>query len=144
MKSFACLALISAFASAEDCSFYQNLGCTGGDVTKNPADWANRSFQTYLPGSDLYKEEYEGLGRVMCYNHIKYDDESKTSATVTARCRQHSSITDLSFDWNNEGFSGKDTYSVDSSFDSSLTLQVKANDGSTDYTITLEPVDFIW
>lgn len=113
-------------------------------MTTNPADWADRSFQTYLPGSDLYKEEYEGLGRVMCYNHIKYDDAARTSATVTARCRQHSSITDLTYNWNGEDFSASDSYSVDSSFDSTLTLQVKANDGSTDYTITLEPVSFVW
>ena len=64
-------ALIAATASAQtDCSYFYNLQCTSGSVTTNPADWANRSFQTWLPGSDKYKPEYEGLGRVMCYNHI--------------------------------------------------------------------------
>lgn len=80
----------------------------------------------------------------MCYNHIQYDDDSRTSATVTARCRQHSSITDLTYNWNAEDFSSSDSYQVDSSFSEPLTLVVKANDGSTDYTITLEPVSFVW
>ena len=71
MKSFACAALMSVMALADDdCSYFQGLQCTSGDQTTNPDDWAERSFQTYLPGSDLYKDEYEGLGRVMCYNHI--------------------------------------------------------------------------
>ena len=80
----------------------------------------------------------------MCYNHIKYNDSSLTSATVTARCRSHSSIGDLSYNWNNEGYSGNDSYSSDKSFDGALTLQVKGNDGSKDFTISLEPVDFAW
>ena len=143
MKSFACATLLSAFASADDCSYFYDLGCSSGDVTTNPDDWAERSFQTYLPGSDLYKEEYEGLGRVMCYNHIQYDD-TRTNATVTARCRQHSSITELTYNWNDEGFAAADSYSVDGQMNTPLTLQVKANDGTTDYTITLEPVSFIW
>ncbi len=63
-------ALIASMATAVDCSYFYNLGCTSGSATTNPPDWADRSFQTYLPGSAHYKEEYAGLGRVMCYNHI--------------------------------------------------------------------------
>ena len=63
---------------------------------------------------------------------------------MTARCRKHSSITELTYNWNGEDFAAADSYSVDSGMDSPLTLQVKANDGTTDYTITLEPVSFIW
>ena len=37
-------ALISVLATADDCSWFQDLGCTAGDVTTNPTDWADRSF----------------------------------------------------------------------------------------------------
>jgi len=80
----------------------------------------------------------------MCYNHIQYTDASRQSATVTARCRQHNSVTSLEYNWNGEGFQGDDTYTIDSSFADALSLTVKANDGTTDYTITLEPVNFMW
>ena len=79
----------------------------------------------------------------MCYNHLQYD-ESRTSATVTARCRQHSSIVDIQYNWNGEGYQSSDSYDVDSSFADTLTLDVKVNDGTTDYSITLEPLNFIW
>ncbi len=102
MKSFTAASVIAVAAFADDCSYYYNLGCSSGDVTTNPPDWADRSFQTYLPGSDKYQEQYEGLGRVMCYNHIKYD-ESRSSATVTARCRTHNSVQSVSYNWNGEG-----------------------------------------
>jgi len=63
---------------------------------------------------------------------------------VTARCRKHKSVTSLQYNWNGEGFNSKDSYSVGSSFSNALTLYFKANDGTNDYTITLEPVNFIW
>jgi hypothetical protein len=38
----------------DDCSFFQNLGCTGGTDTRYPDDWADRAFQTWLPGSEKH------------------------------------------------------------------------------------------
>ena len=88
----------------QDCSSFQGeMGCRSGQETKNPADWAQRSFQTPLPGDPYYKPAYQGLGRVMCYNNIKYNS-GRTSATVEVRCRQHSSITKVQYNFNNEGF----------------------------------------
>jgi alpha-amylase len=46
------------------------MGCASGSTTTYPADWSNRSFQTFLKGDAYYKPEYEGLGRVMCYPAI--------------------------------------------------------------------------
>jgi hypothetical protein len=87
----------------DDCSnFNGNLGCTDGQQTRYPDDWSKRSFQTFLkdgPDAALYKDEYEGLGRVMCYNQIVYSKD-KSSATVSAKCRQHDSITKLEYNWN--------------------------------------------
>jgi hypothetical protein len=57
------------------------MGCRSGQETKNPADWAHRSFQTFLPGDHNYKPEYESLGRVMCYSNIKYSS-GRDSANV--------------------------------------------------------------
>jgi hypothetical protein len=75
--SFSTSLLVSAVAASgflhdNDCSYFYDLQCSSGDATTNPPEWADRSFQTYLPGSAKYKEEYEGLGRVMCYNQITY------------------------------------------------------------------------
>lgn len=67
------LGLISyaSFAALEDCSSFQNeMGCKSGTQTTNPPEWAERSFQTFLPGDPNYKPEFEGLGRVMCYTAI--------------------------------------------------------------------------
>mgnify|MGYP000123771809 CR=1 FL=1 len=130
-------------ARADDCDWFQDLGCSSGDATTNPPEWADRAFQTYLPGSDLYQEQFAGLGRVMCYNHIQYT-EDRQSATVTARCRQHDSVSSLEYNWNDEGFQGENTRTVDSSFSDALSLSVKASDGSTDFTIDLEPLNFVW
>lgn len=53
------LLMSSHKAMAEDCSnFNGEMGCTGGQVTRNPDDWANRSFQTFLPGDEQYKDAY--------------------------------------------------------------------------------------
>ena len=46
------------------------MGCKSGTQTTNPPEWAERSFQTFLPGDPNYKPEFEGLGRVMCYTAI--------------------------------------------------------------------------
>jgi len=69
-NSIVLAALLAALASADDCSFFQGLGCTSGSATNNPADWVNRSFQTPLPDSPNYKDGMQGYGRVVCYNRI--------------------------------------------------------------------------
>lgn len=138
-KNFTAL-LLAATAYAQtntDCSYFYNLQCQSGDATTNPADWAERSFQTYLPGSDKYQPQYEGLGRVMCYNNITYSSD-RSSATVEARCRQHSSVGSLSYNWNNEGFTSSSTYTASSALgDKPLSCVVKATDNDgVEYTIT--------
>ena len=70
MKSYFVAAVMAVSAFADDCSWFQNLQCTSGDQTKNPDDWADRAFQTPLQSSTLYQDSFQGLGRVMCYNHI--------------------------------------------------------------------------
>ena len=143
-KSFTVATLLAAAVSADDCSYFQNLGCTSGSVTTNPADWVNRSFQTPLPGSPNYNESYQGYGRVVCYNNIVYGSD-KQSAKVEARCRQHESITSLQYNWNGEGFTSNSTYSLSNSFANALTLVVKAIDGSgKEFTISPEAPNFIW
>ena len=142
----AVIAALLAPALAEDCSYFYNLGCADGTVTTNPADWANRSFQTWLPesGSENYREGYQGLGRVTCYNNIIYNS-SRTSADVEARCRTHSSITSLEYNWNGEGFTDSNLRHLDSSFIDALSLTVRANDGNGNhYTIDLESPNFMW
>ena len=82
------------------------MGCSGGDVTKNPESWGpDRSFQTWLSStkSGNYKESYEGLGRVMCFNKIGYAADRK-SATVEATCRFHKSIEKMEYNWNGAGY----------------------------------------
>ena len=81
----------------------------------------------------------------MCYNNIQYTSD-RSSATVEARCRQHSSIKSLSYNWNNAGFVSSSTFAAGSSLGSNaLTLTVKAtdNDGQ-EFIITQEPINFIW
>lgn len=97
------LGLISyaTFAKLEDCSSFQGeMGCRSGQEVHNPPDWADRSFQTFLPGDPYYKPEFEGLGRLMCYSSIKYA-AGRGSADVTIKCRQHSSITKVQYNFNN-------------------------------------------
>jgi len=121
------------------------VGCTSGTATTNPPDWAERSFQTWLPGSPNYKPEYEGLGRIMCYNNIQYSTD-RTSATVEARCRIHNFIQKVYYNWNNEGFVSSNTYHAGSGLGTNaLSLEVKATDNDgVDYMITMEPLHFIW
>lgn len=132
----------------DDCSnFNGGVGCTDGQQTRYPDDWSKRSFQTFLkdgPDAALYKDEYEGLGRVMCYNQIVYAADRK-SATVTAQCRKHDSITKLEYNWNGAGFVEDETFSVASDVTDALTLIVKATDGDgKEFTITMEPTNFVW
>jgi hypothetical protein len=62
-----------------DCSnFNGDTGCTSGTQTRYPDEWSKRSFQTFLkdgPDSHMYKPEYEGLGRVMCFNKVTYSSD---------------------------------------------------------------------
>lgn len=126
----------------DDCSnFNGDVGCTGGQQTRYPDEWSKRSFQTFLkdgPDAHLYKPEYEGLGRIMCFNDIVYSADRK-SANVSAKCRQHDSIVKLEYNFNNEGFQSNATYAVNSSFSDALSLVVKATDGDgKEFTITQE------
>ena len=92
----------------------------------------------------MYKPEYEGLGKVMCFNNIVYSAD-RSSATVEAKCRQASDVTSLSYAWNGADYSDKASFSADSSLaDKELTLSVKADTGDQSYEITVQPVNFIW
>ena len=123
------ISLVAGFASAsysghggygeevippkDDCNnFNGDMGCKDGQQTRYPDDWSKRSFQTFLkdgPDSHMYKPEYEGLGRVMCYNKVSYTADRK-SATVEAKCRQHDSITKVQYNWNGSGFTDTNTF----------------------------------
>jgi hypothetical protein len=103
MKSLIIAALLGVSLAQSDCSYYQNLQCTSGQQTNNPVEWADRVFQTPLASASDYQSSYEGRGRIVCYNNIVYSHD-RLSATVEARCRQHSSIVDVKYNWNNEGF----------------------------------------
>ena len=132
----------------DDCSnFNGNVGCTDGEQTRYPDDWAKRSFQTFLkdgPDAHMYKDEYEGLGRVMCFNQVVYAADKK-SATITAKCRQHDSITELQYNWNGAGFVADETFEVDESVKEEVSLVVKAIDGDKkEFTITMEPTNLVW
>ena len=63
----------------DDCSnFNGNVGCTDGQQTRYPDEWSKRSFQTFLkdgPDARMYKPEYEGLGRVMCFPNVVYSSD---------------------------------------------------------------------
>lgn len=142
-KSFIA-ATLAATSLAGDCSYFQNLGCQSGDVTTNPSDWVDRSFQTPLPGTPNWKESYQGMGRIVCFNNIIYNSD-RTSAEVEAKCRQHSSIGKVEYNWADSGFQSSSKHSLDSSFDKALTLVVKAtdNDGN-EFTVQPESPNFIW
>lgn len=132
----------------DDCSnFNGHVGCTSGDQTRYPDDWSKRAFQTFLkdgPDAHMYKDEYEGLGRVMCFNKITYASDRK-SATVEAVCRKHDSVTDLAFNWNGAGYVSDNTFKADGSVSDEVTLTVKATDGDgKEYTITVQPVNLVW
>lgn len=67
------------------------------------------------------------MGRIVCYNNIIYSSDRR-SAEVEARCRQHSSIAKVEYNWAGKGFTGSSTHSLDSSFKDALTVVVKATD----------------
>ena len=97
----------------DDCSnFNGHVGCTDGQQTRYPDDWSNRAFQTFMKdGVDahMYRPEYEGLGRIMCFNKVTYAGD-RQSAKVEATCRQHKSITEVQYNWNGQGFSGESSF----------------------------------
>ena len=74
----------------DDCSnFNGHVGCTSGSQTRYPDDWSKRAFQTFRkdgPDAHMYKEEYEGLSHVMCFNKVNYSNDRR-SAKIEARCR---------------------------------------------------------
>lgn len=84
------------------------------------------------------------MGRVFCYNHIKYSTD-RSSAEVEARCRQHSSITKMEYNWNGKGYKSDSTYLVDQNMKDALSLTVKATDNEgTEFTVSLESPNFMW
>jgi len=101
----------------DDCSnFNDHTGCTDGQQTRYPDDYGKRAFQTFLKDgvdSHMYRPEYEGLGRVMCFNNVVYSSD-KSSATVTATCRKQESITKMEYNWNGAGFTENDTFAAGS------------------------------
>ena len=119
-------------AYGDDCSnFNGHVGCKGGQDTRYPDEWSNRAFQTFLPeGVDahMYKPEYEGLGRVMCYNQAVYTP-NRQSATLHAKCRKHDSIVKMQYKWGEAEFSEESSHKAESSLSEALTLIVKATDG---------------
>ena len=125
------LITFTQYAAAVDCSSFQpEMGCRSGQETRNPDDWAQRSFQTPLPGDPYYKPEYESLGRVMCYSAIKYAGD-RSSATVELRCRTHASIQKVQYNFNNQGWQDSNTFQVDKSFSgANLPILVKGIDGN--------------
>jgi len=132
----------------DDCSnFNGHVGCTDGQQTRYPDEWSKRSFQTFLKDgvdSHMYKPEYEGLGRVMCFNKVTYAAD-RQSAKVEATCRKHDSIQTVQYNWNGSGFTSESTFQADSSFKDDLTLVVKVTDGDgKDYQVTVEKTNFIW
>ena len=138
----------SKYDLKDDCSnFNGETGCTSGQQTRYPDEYSKRAFQTYLkdgPDSEKWKPEYEGLGRVMCFNKVTYSDD-KQSATVEAKCRQHDSVKELQYNFNGEGFQSDATYKADSSFLEDLTLVVKAvGSNGKEHSITVEPTNFVW
>jgi hypothetical protein len=58
----------------------------------------------------------------MCFNKVTYSSD-RQSATVTAQCRQHDSVTGLQYNWNGQGFQSSNTFKADKSFNATeLTL----------------------
>jgi len=80
----------------------------------------------------------------MCYNNIVYNS-GRTSATVSVRCRQHSSINKVQYNYNGAGYVDTASFTVDSSFKDSLQVKVRGTDVNQDtWDITLESLNFVW
>jgi hypothetical protein len=80
----------------------------------------------------------------MCYPAIQYNS-SRTSATVEMRCRTHSSIKQVQFNFGGKGFQSGSTFAADSSMSQELSIVVQATDDSgKNYIQTLESLNFIW
>lgn len=81
---------------------------------------------------------------MVCFNKIVYNS-SHTSAEVEAVCRQHSSITKMEYNWNNEGYSSSNKYAAGNALAGALSLTVRATDGDgTEFTISPEAPNFMW
>ena len=80
----------------------------------------------------------------MCYNNIVYNS-GRTSATVEVRCRQHTSVNKVQYNFNNQGFQDSNKFTVDNKFSNTLPVVVRGYDihGQT-WDITLEPLNFVW
>ena len=79
-----------------------------------------------------------------CYNNIIYSAD-RLSAEVEAVCRKQASVAKIEYNWAGQGFTSESKHSVDSSFADALSLEVKATDSTgTEFTITLEALNFLW
>jgi len=64
---------------------------------------------------------------------------------VEVRCRQHSTITKVQYNFNNQGFVDNNKFTVDKSFSNVLPVVVRGTDKfSNTWDITLEPLNFVW
>ena len=67
----------------------------------------------------------------MCYMHVGYAAD-RESATVTAKCRQHDSVTKVEYNYADQCFTDSDTFEVSSKTftdkEGDLTLTVRATD----------------
>jgi hypothetical protein len=92
----------------------------------------------------MYKPEYEGLGRVMCYNQAVYAP-NRESATLNANCRKHDSIVKMEYKWGDADYSEESSFQATTALEDALSLTVKATDGDgKEWTITMEPYKFVW
>ena len=63
----------------------------------------------------------------MCYPKIQYQSGLQ-AADVEIYCKKHSSIVDVKYNINSQGFQSDNKISLDSSFMDALSMEIKAHD----------------
>lgn len=127
----------------DDCSWFQDVGCTSGSQTNVPTDWSNKNFQTPLD-STKFNPAY---GLLSCYSSTQYASGLQ-SASVQVNCRTHSDAQSVQYRFGSNGaWQDNATFAADSSSvtEDNFQISIKASTASNgDFVLDLDPVNFVW
>ncbi|TMW64869.1 hypothetical protein Poli38472_009036 [Pythium oligandrum] len=125
------------------CSNYNGLDSCSGDQTSYPDNIEARRWQTPARNSSSWKAEFQDYRSLQGYAHVVYAS-NRLSATVTVRTYLRvTSGTTCTFSYNG-ATSSSNQYAATSSLMTDLNIVVTCVNGSNTWTLTLDPVNFVW
>lgn len=121
-----------------NCETFHENQCSGSDV-ETPSTFEDHRWYTPLKGDPGYQESYQDYGRLVGHAHVVYNAQH-TQATVTLIALHRDPTASFKYYFDGQPQSDA-TFTVDTTFQKSLTLSVEASDGSQ---LHLDAIDLVW